>query len=226
MARLFILRGNVRAISAKRRAMGRSSFVSPSAQVLGWQYVRIGDYSLVCEDTCLNINQPKFSVVIGNHCYIGRRNFISPGDMIEFGDYCLTTSDCHFLGSDHVYQDPFTPYLAAGTTAGGVIKVGPNCWFGCGATVMKNVTIGFGSIIGARAVLGESVPPFSLAAGAPARVLRRFDPISLRWIPAEQFTTEMERALPSEADYLAELRRKYPTLQGSLRTTGASFGDF
>jgi carbonic anhydrase/acetyltransferase-like protein (isoleucine patch superfamily) len=226
LQQLFIWRGNLRAIGRKRRALGRHAYVPRSVQVLGWEHVRIGDYSLLCEGTCVNINHPKLSVRIGSHCYIGRRNFISPGDMIQFGDYCLTTADCHFLGADHDYGDPFTPYLASPATPEGRIMIGTNCWFGCGSTVLKNVEIGFGSIIGARALVKSSIPPFSMAVGNPARVVRRFDPLASRWIPAAQFTGAMEQALPKEEAYLAGLRRKHPELRGSLRTTCSSFGDF
>ena len=226
MAHVFNLRDNLKAIGDKRRALGRHSYVPRSVQVFGWKYVRIGDYSLLCEGTCINVNHPRPSVVIGSHCYIGRRNFISPGDLIEFGDYCLTTADCHFLGAGHARSNPLVPYLTAGVTDGGRIILGANCWLGCGVTVLGNVTIGFGSIIGARSLVLASIPPLCLAVGSPARVIKRFDVLSSQWIPAEQFTPDHAAALPTEQAYLAALRQSYPRLQGALRSTCTSFGDF
>jgi len=220
-----MLRFNLRAIRDKRRALGRGAFVPSSVQVLGWRHVRVGDYSMICEGTCVNINHPRLSVVIGRHCFIGRDNFISSGEMVQFGDYCLTTTGCHFLGADHVYSDPFTPYLAAGTTEGGRIEIGANCWFGCASTVLKGVSVGFGSVIAARALVTTSIPPFSVAAGFPARVVKRFDPVSRRWLKPAEFTAAMEQAMPDEAAYVDGLRKNHPRLRGWIGNTGASFGD-
>ena len=55
------------------------------------------------------------------------------------------------------------------------IVIGANVWIGHDCIVLPGVTIGAGSIIGARSVVFESVPEFAIAAGNPARVIRRLD---------------------------------------------------
>jgi phosphonate metabolism protein (transferase hexapeptide repeat family) len=58
-----------------------------------------------------------------------------------------------------------------------IARVGHDTWIGHGAIVMPNVTIGNGSVIGAGAVVTRDVPPYSVAVGSPARVIRsRFEP--------------------------------------------------
>ncbi len=56
------------------------------------------------------------------------------------------------------------------------IRVGRNVWIGFDACVLPGVTIGEGSVVGARSVVVEDVPPYSVVAGNPARVLRRLEP--------------------------------------------------
>ena len=56
------------------------------------------------------------------------------------------------------------------------IYIDRNVWIGFESCVLPGVTIGEGSIVGARSVVTESVPPFTIVAGNPARVIRRLDP--------------------------------------------------
>jgi acetyltransferase-like isoleucine patch superfamily enzyme len=56
------------------------------------------------------------------------------------------------------------------------IRVERNVWIGFDACVLPGVTIGEGSIVGAKSVVTESVPPFTIVAGNPARVVRRLEP--------------------------------------------------
>jgi len=60
--------------------------------------------------------------------------------------------------------------------------IGHDTWIGHGAIIMPNVTVGTGSIVGAGAVVTRDVPPYSVAVGTPARVIRR------------RFTLDMEAA--------------------------------
>ena len=66
-----------------------------------------------------------------------------------------------------------------GITAVG-IRIENGCWIGAGAIILDGVTVGEGSCIGAGAVVTRSVPPHSLAVGAPARVIRNLldDPLA------------------------------------------------
>lgn len=214
------------AIRAWRTAhCGPGVWLDPTVQVLGWRRVRIGAHSIISEGGWLNVNDREADepvIVIGASCFLGRRNFLSAGSLIEIGDYCLTGVDCHFLGSDHVFSSPFVPYLMSGTTGGGHIRIGANCWLGASVTVLKGVSIGYGSIIGAGSVVKSDVPPMSIAVGSPARIVRRFALPSQAWVRAEEY---VESALPSEGEYLAELRAKWPVIRGPRVASGYVQGD-
>ena len=195
----------------------------------GWDYVRIGRECVICEDSLLNaLNCPgsEAAIVIGDFTFIGRRNFLNAGARLVIGEYCLTGTDCHFLGSDHVHRSPFTPYLAAGNTDGGDIVLGPNVWLGARVTVLKNVTIGHGSIIGAAGVVTADVPPFAIAVGQPARVIKRFSVPRQEWVAVDDFSDADRAAIPSAEEFLATLRRSHPRIAMPLRALGKECGDF
>ena len=69
----------------------------------------------------------------------------------------------HILDSKHIKSAP--------------IKIGDKVWIGLKATILKGVTVGEGSIIAAGAVVAKDIPPYSLAAGVPARVIKT----NVRW---------------------------------------------
>lgn len=180
--------------------------IDPTVQILGLAAVRIGQGSVIGEYCWLNVNTPYekgIAISIGSHCFIGRRNFFNSGTMIEVGDYGLTGPDCHFLGSDHSIEDPFRPYVGQASKPRGEIRLGPNCWLGSRVTILGPSRVGYGSVIGANALVKGDVPPLSIVIGSPAVVVKRYSPSKEAWIKAEEFGDEV---LPDEEEYLAKLK--------------------
>ena len=57
-----------------------------------------------------------------------------------------------------------------------------NVWLGDGVCVLPGVTIGKGSIIGANAVVNKNIPAYCIAAGVPAKVIKKFDEQLKQWV--------------------------------------------
>ena len=70
---------------------------------------------------------------------------------------------------------PTRPVPWQGFTAKGPTRIGDNCWLGANVVVTSGVTVGERCVIGANSVVTHDVEPFSIVAGAPARLLRRID---------------------------------------------------
>jgi acetyltransferase-like isoleucine patch superfamily enzyme len=212
----------------RRLHVGEHTYIDDSVQVLGWQQVRIGHHTVIGEGTWINVNERRRAepvVTIGDNCFIARRNFFSAGARINIGDYTLTGPDCHFIGAGHDFSSPFKPVALREVKPDGVIEVGANCWFGSSVIVMENVRIGFGSVLGAGALITRDCPPFSLLVGAPARIIKRYDLQRQVWVKAEEYPEDLDCQLPSEAEYLAELRSRYPAIKGARAASGKAFGD-
>ncbi len=216
------------AASWRQKHVGASSYIDRSVQVLGWKQVRVGHHSVISEGSWLNVNDRGVEapvIVIGNNCYIGRRNFLSAGAAIKIGDYCFTGVNCNFLGSDHIYASPFVPYVTTGTTTDTSIEIGPNCWLGASVSVLKGVRIGYGSIVGAASVVTRDVPPFSVVVGNPARLIQRYDVKRQAWVKSAEYPVDGDAALPGEAAYLDALRGSHPALKIPLIASAREFGD-
>ena len=184
--------------SYRKLHVGAGASIDSSVQVYGWKNVRIGRDTILCEETLINAMNREtddITLAIGDHCFIGRRNYFNTGRDIRVGDYCLTANDCQFLGSDHNIESPFVPYLVSGAVTDKSIVLGPNCWLGQGATLLKGVSIGYGSVIGARTVVTANVPPLSIVVGHPGRIVKRFSLPRQTWVLTGEFTAEDDAAL-------------------------------
>lgn len=211
----------------KKSRVGQNSYIDPSVQINGWKNISIGSNTILSEDTWLNVNYQDEGInriIIGDCCHIGKRNFLSSGPLIHIKDYAFTGIDCHFLGCGHNIDSPLTPYIASGLSTGDVIKIGVNCWLTTSVTVLEGVRIGYGSVVGARSLVLNDIPPFSIAVGNPCKVIKRFDFKNNKWISSGDWVEKLDKFLPSEDEYLNHLRGKYKDIQLALIASSRRFG--
>ncbi|MEM6434407.1 MAG: DapH/DapD/GlmU-related protein [Cyanobacteria bacterium P01_D01_bin.115] len=123
-------------------------------------------------DKCVNIKTHKFGrIEIGHHTDIGPFTCLS-GDSIIVGNDCLIASHCSIYANNHTFSDPETLIRRQGHSYKG-ITIAHNCWIGTGVSILDGVTVGEGSVVGAGSVVTKSIPPFSVALGVPAKVIKR-----------------------------------------------------
>lgn len=90
---------------------------------------------------------------------------------IEIGAATLVADWVYIADFDHRFDEQDVPIKDQGLVKAPV-RIGPDVWLGTKSTVTRGVTIGFGSVVGAHAVVTRDVPPHSVVGGVPARVLR------------------------------------------------------
>ena len=143
--------GNVlEALSEGRLEIGRGALLEPNVWITapGEARVRIG------EGTFLNLG-----VMVAAH------------GLVEIGAHCMLANGCFVSDAGHRFEDPDTPITWQGFESKGPTRIGDNCWLGAHVVVTSGVTIGERCVVGANSVVTSDLAPFSLAAGAPARVL-------------------------------------------------------
>ncbi len=108
---------------------------------------------------------------VGDKCVFGRENTVNCFLDIEFGATAIVADWVYICDFDHAFADIEVPIKDQGIVKAPV-RIGPDVWIGVKATVLRGVTVGAGSVIAAHAVVKDAVPPYSVVAGVPGRVVR------------------------------------------------------
>lgn len=129
--------------------LGRRSWVHPSVRIRHGENVVCGDDARI-QANCVLWASPNAKITIGDFSGIG------PGTM-------MFTSNHTFAPSIPYHQQPWKE---------ADITIGRDVWIGAGTILVAGVTVGDGTVVAAGSVVTKDIPPQSIAAGSPARVIR------------------------------------------------------
>lgn len=175
------------------RQSGENAYVSPRAIIVGGDRVRLGSNAGVREFAELIVELPggwieigrgtyifpysqlrSFDgwIKLGENCTVNRMSILYGNGGLDIGNHVRISPNVTILAQNHVFSDPDMLIHEQGMVSRG-IKIEDNVWIGAGAILLDGVTIGAGSVIGAGAVVSKNIPPFSIAVGVPAQVVRK-----------------------------------------------------
>lgn len=159
---------------ARRRAFARWPLHGNVLEMLADGRLEIGEHALLEPDVWLTAPAPG-RIRIGAGTFLNIGVMVAATDLVEIGDHCMLANGCFVSDANHRFDDPVMPVPWQGFTTKGPTRIGDNCWLGAHVVVTSGVTIGERCVIGANSVVTADVPPYSIAAGTPARVLRRVE---------------------------------------------------
>ena len=159
------------------KTFGKNSYLAPGVQILNGKNISVGHNVSILSgcvlETVPDELQPELTV--GDGCSINEYTHITCAGKIIIGNnlltgrYCLISDNSH---GDNSPDDMDLPPLARKVKRCGEIRIGKNVWLGDRVTVLGNVSIGDGAVIGANSVVTKDIPAYSVAVGAPARVVK------------------------------------------------------
>ncbi|MET0305477.1 MAG: acyltransferase [Solirubrobacterales bacterium] len=152
----------------------RQPFEGELLEALDQGRLRIGAGTLL-EPGCWLTLAPEAEIEIGAGCFLNRNTMLAAHERIEIGEHTMFANGCFVGDAEHRFDDPDTPITWQGFTSKGPVKIGSNCWFGVNCAVTSGVTIGDRCVIGANAVVTKDLSAGSIAAGAPARVIKEIE---------------------------------------------------
>lgn len=131
--------------------------------------VHIGAFSRIVIST--TPNHLGSHITIGDHVGIGEFAYLGGAGGLEIGRDCIIGQyfSCH--PENHQYDNHMLPIRLQGVSRRG-IRIGSNCWIGSKVTILDGVTVGDNCVIAAGAVVTKSMPPNSVIAGVPAKVVK------------------------------------------------------
>ena len=156
---------------ARRQAFARGALHGNVLQMLREGRLTIGRHALFEPGVWLTSHTGR--IAIGSGAMLNLNVMVAAVEHTEIGDHCLLANGCLVTDGNHRFDDPDTPVPWQGYTTKGPTVLEDNVWLGANVVVTSGVRIGRRSVIGANSVVTEDIPPYSIAAGAPAAVLRQ-----------------------------------------------------
>ncbi|WP_280482698.1 acyltransferase [Nocardia cyriacigeorgica] len=127
------------------------------------RWVHIGDGNAIrCHEGSLRI---------GDKVVFGKDNVVNTYLDIEIGESTLVADWCYICDFDHKMDDITMPIKDQGIVKSPV-RIGPDTWIAAKVTVLRETRVGRGCVLGAHAVVKGEIPDYSIAVGAPAKVVK------------------------------------------------------
>jgi acetyltransferase-like isoleucine patch superfamily enzyme len=111
-------------------------------------------------------------VRIGSGTFLNLNVMVAAVELVEIGDHCMFANGCFVTDGNHRFDDVSPPITWQVFTTKGPTRIGDNVWCGASVVVTSGVTIGERAVVGANSVVTTDVAPYSIVAGAPARVVK------------------------------------------------------
>ncbi|WP_345949081.1 MULTISPECIES: acyltransferase [unclassified Mucilaginibacter] len=153
-----------------KRAQGSKIRWRTRLDVMPFNRFELGKNSTI-EDFC-TINNGVGDVLIGNNTLIGMSNvIIGP---VNIGDNVIMAQNIVVSALNHEYRDVNKPIHTQEILTAPIV-IEDDCWIAANAVITSGVTVGKHSVVAANAVVTKSIPPFSVAAGNPAKIIKQYD---------------------------------------------------
>jgi acetyltransferase-like isoleucine patch superfamily enzyme len=154
----------------------------PQGTVFGEPWIRLGDHCVIGEQVTLTAGMmpgldlgPDPILILGNGVVLGRSSHVIADTKVSIGADTYCGPYVYITSTNHSYDDPEQP-VGKQWPRMEPVEIGPGCWIGTGAVVLPGARIGRNVVVAAGAVVRGEVPDHAVVAGAPARVVRSWDP--------------------------------------------------
>ena len=118
---------------------------------------------------------------IGDHTYIGRHACITCAHSVTIGPECVLSDYVYIADTAHGFDPTGPQIMAQPLESKGPVMIGRRSFVGIGARILPGVTLGEHCIVGTGAVVTRSFPAYSMVAGNPASLIKRYDAASGTW---------------------------------------------
>lgn len=178
--------------------IGKRTTLSSPLYTIHPKFVEIGDRAFTGPSCWIEAYpaNPKMSgaipiLKIGNGVNIGHGVLISCSHSLLIDDDALIAGGCYISDNNHSF-DPEGPRYAEQPLTFSPTIVGKGAWLGQNVCVLAGSHIGERSIIGAGSVVRGTIPPYSIAVGAPARVVKRYSFKTKQWLSVQNWQAEID----------------------------------
>jgi acetyltransferase-like isoleucine patch superfamily enzyme len=170
--------------SSRILSCGKGAFIDGPFRLDGAEFLELGERSVVQSRSwlyCVPLDGHSGRLRIGARCVFGFNNHISAVRDVVIEDDVLTANNVYISDNIHEYSDVEVPVIYQPVRFKRGVRIGRGTWIGENACVI-GASVGRNCVIGANSVVTRDLPDYSVAVGAPARVIRQYDPHEGRWV--------------------------------------------
>jgi lipopolysaccharide O-acetyltransferase len=173
-------------LSSQFNEIGSGSRIAPPFRFHGLNQMSLGDRVMINRDCWIQTipdDKPgkEEKLIIGSHAGIGMGATISAARKVVIGENVLLARNVYIADHAHAFDNIAVPIMHQGISGIAPVSIGRNTWLGQNVVVLPGATIGEHCVIGANSVVNSSIPDFSVAVGAPARVVKQYNQQSGKW---------------------------------------------
>lgn len=165
-------------ISSRLGSCGKGTRFSKVEYLTGHQHIHVGKNTIFLPHLFLTAwgeYDDSIKISIGDYSSIGAYCHISAYNKVSIGNHVLIGKWVSIVDNDHGETNKESlviPPLERKLVSKGPIVIGNHVWIGDKVTILSGVTIGNNSVIAANSVITKDVPPFSVVAGNPGKVIK------------------------------------------------------
>lgn len=141
-----------------------------SQKIILGNRVTIGKYAIIRPGNLYG-GEPGEGLVVGDHSNIGPYCYIGCSGHISIGNNVMISPRVSIYAENHIFDQIDTTIKSQGVKKEKVV-IEDDCWIASNSILLAGVTIGKGSVVAAGSVVTQDVPPYSVVAGVPARVIK------------------------------------------------------
>jgi acetyltransferase-like isoleucine patch superfamily enzyme len=172
---------------------GRDVYIGPGVIVNRPRFVSLGDRVRILRNTSVNLHPrerhaEKILLKLGNDVIVSENCYISACNSIIIEENVGISPNVMIIDNSRKPGDILRPSKEQDIAMDGYVRIGADSWIAYGSCVLPNVTIGRHCIIGALSVVNSDIPPYSVAVGSPAKVVKRYDFDRKKWVKVPRDT--------------------------------------
>ncbi len=172
------------------KRFGKGSLIRHPLLISNARFIEIGDRVLIRDGVRLEVIQDAErrvpSLQIGNNTNIEQNVHIVCHSRVRIGNNVSITGNCAIVDVTHPFTDVADPTRIGARIQDddSYVEIGDGSFLGFGAVILPNVVLGTHCVVGANSVVTNSVSPYTVVAGRPARVIKMYDFEKQQWARA------------------------------------------
>ena len=171
----------------------------PRGAVFGERWISVGSNTLVAPYVSMSVGLPTMPppddwppvIEVGDRCTIGRGSWLVGGCGITIEDDVITGPNVYITDHNHDYENVDVPIWQGWPAKQAPVRIGAGSWLGANVVVLPGADIGCNVTVAAGSVVRGTIPDRCVVAGAPARIVRRYDEVE-GWVAPIRALAEVE----------------------------------